>query len=253
MISSPLVYDNCLRASITPMNDSANQPPVRLEVIACSVADALTAERGGAHRIELISRFDLGGLTPPLDLVREVMSRVQIPVRVMLRESADFVIRNESERARLVTLARELNATGIDGLVCGFLRDGRIDHELLERVLESAPNLRVTFHRAFEQLRDPLAAINQLKHYTRIDRILTSGTGATLEQRVAQLAACERRAAPEIAILAGGGLDVTTVQAIRRRTRIREFHLGRGVRRPATIDGAVDAALIQEWLGYLEA
>jgi copper homeostasis protein len=235
------------------MNDSANERPPLLEVIACSADDAVAAARGGAHRIELISRFDLGGLTPTLDLVRDVMSRVGIPVRVMLRESEDFDVRDESERARLVWLARELNAAGVDGLVCGFLRGGHIDRELFERVLESAPNLRVTFHRAFERLRDPLAAINELKRYRPVDRILTSGTGATLAQRVAHLAACEREAAPEIAILAGGGMDRPTVQAIRRQTCIREFHIGRGVRRPATIDGAVDAALVREWLSYLEA
>jgi copper homeostasis protein len=233
------------------MSHSANQHPVRLEVIACSVADALAAERGGAHRIELISRFDLGGLTPSLDLVREVMSRVRLPVRVMLRESEDFDVRSESERARLAATAHELAATGIDGLVCGFLRDGDIDDELLPRVLESAPRLRFTFHRAFEQLRDPLAAIRQLKRYPQIDRILTSGIGATLAERVAQVAACEQAAKPEIAILAGGGMDAATVRMIRQHTRIREFHLGRGVRRPATVDGAVDAALVREWLSDL--
>jgi copper homeostasis protein len=235
------------------MSDSANQRPPLLEVIACSADDAVAAERGGAHRIELISRFDCGGLTPPLDLVRDVTGYIRIPVRVMLRESEDFEVRNESERAQLARLARELAATGVDGIVCGFLRDGHIDHELFERVLESAPNLRVTFHRAFEQLRDPLAAIAQLKRYAQVDRILTGGTGASVAQRVAQLAACEREAQPEIAILAGGGMDLPTVQAIRRQTSIREFHVGRGVRRPATIDGAVDASLVRQWLGYLEA
>ena len=58
-----------------------------LEVIACSVTDAIAAAQGGAHRIELISRFDIGGLTPSLGLVRDVIRAVKIPVRVMLRES----------------------------------------------------------------------------------------------------------------------------------------------------------------------
>jgi copper homeostasis protein len=235
------------------MNERTNHPTIFLEVIAGSVTDALAAERGGAHRIELISRFDLGGLTPPLELVREVVSSVRIPVRVMLRDSEDFEVRDESERARLRATARELAATGIDGLVCGFLLDGHVDHHLLARVLASAPNLRVTFHRAFEQLRDPLAAIRQLKTYPQIDRILTGGTGATLAQRIAQLAACEGAARPEIIILAGGGMEATTIRAIRRRTGIREFHVGRGVRRPTTVDGAVDAARVRELLGYLEA
>jgi copper homeostasis protein len=235
------------------MNEPTNHPAIFLEVIAASVADALAAERGGAHRIELLSRFDLGGMSPPLELVREVVSRVRIPVRVMLRDSEDFEVRDESERARLRATARELAATGIDGLVCGFLREGHVDDRLLARVLASAPNLRATFHRAFEQLRDPLAAIRQLKTYPQIDRILTSGTGVTLVQRLAQLAACEGAARPEIAILAGGGMDATTIQTIRRRTGIREFHVGRGVRHPATVAGAVDAARVKELLGYLEA
>jgi copper homeostasis protein len=235
------------------MSEPTNHPTIFLEVIACSVDDALAAEGGGARRIELISRFDLGGLTPPLELVRQVVKRVSIPVRVMLRESENFDVRGESARARLRATARELAATGIDGLVCGFLRDGDVDHNLLARILDSAPNLRVTFHRAFEQLRNPLAAIQQLKPYPQIDRILTSGAGATLAQRIAQLAACEGAARPEIAILAGGGMDVATVKAIRRQTGIREFHVGRGVRWPATVDGAVDAARVKEWLGYLDA
>lgn len=234
------------------MREPTNHPVIILEVIACSVADALAAERGGAGRIELISRFDLGGLTPPLELVREVVKRVGIPVRVMLRESVDFEVRDESERARLCATARQLAATGIDGLVCGFLHNDEIDHQLLARVLASAPNLRVTFHRAFEQLRDPLAAIHRLKQYPQIDRILTSGAGATLAERIAQLAACERAARPEIAILAGGRLDAATVKAIRRQTGVREFHAGRGVRQPPTVDGAVDALRVREWLGYLD-
>jgi copper homeostasis protein len=37
-----------------------------LEVIACSVADAVAAERGGADRLELVRDLNVGGLTPPL-------------------------------------------------------------------------------------------------------------------------------------------------------------------------------------------
>ena len=237
------------------MNKPADHPNIFLEIIATSVADAEAAERGGAQRIELISRFDLGGLTPPFELVREVMKSVRLPVRVMLRESEDFEVRDESERVRLCAIAGELAAMAIDGLVCGFLRNEEIDESLLARVLASAPNLRVTFHRAFEQLRDPIAAIHQLKRYAQVDRILTSGNGVTpvqsIAQRIDQLAACEQAARPEIAILAGGGMDVATVKQIRRQTGIAEFHVGRGVRRPATVDGAVDPALVAKWRDYL--
>jgi copper homeostasis protein len=40
-----------------------------IEVIACSVADAIEAERGGAGRLEIVTDFSRGGLTPPVELV----------------------------------------------------------------------------------------------------------------------------------------------------------------------------------------
>lgn len=60
-------------------------PARLLEVIACSLEDALAAEAGGAQRLELCSRLDLDGLTPPRSMVEAVVKAVSIPVRVMIR------------------------------------------------------------------------------------------------------------------------------------------------------------------------
>ncbi len=82
-----------------------------LEVIVCSVADAVAAERGGANRLEIISHYEAGGLTPALELVREITVTVSIPARVMLRETEPFVVRDAAEverqcaRAGIVTVA----------------------------------------------------------------------------------------------------------------------------------------------------
>ena len=59
-----------------------------LEVIACTVEDAVAAEKGGADRLEIISRFDVGGLTPAPELVRAIKAKVSLPLRVMVRENA---------------------------------------------------------------------------------------------------------------------------------------------------------------------
>ena len=69
-----------------------------LEVIACSVEDAVAAERGGADRLELISHYEVGGLTPPLELVQDVLAAVSIPVRVILREDESFFITDEKKK-----------------------------------------------------------------------------------------------------------------------------------------------------------
>ena len=54
-----------------------------LEVIVCSVADAVAAEEGGADRLEVARAMDLSGLTPPIDLVREIQRAVRLPLRAM--------------------------------------------------------------------------------------------------------------------------------------------------------------------------
>lgn len=217
-----------------------------LEVIATSLFDAIAAEQGGANRLELISHFEVGGLTPSLRLVREVLERVRIPVRVMLRESEDFNVTNAAEQERLCQIAQRLAALPLDGIVCGFLNGDAIDHTLLQRVLEKAAPLKVTFHRAFEELSDPLAAIRELKRYPQIDTILTSGGKGSELEKIACLSVCERVAQPAITILAGGGMTAEVAQQIRRFSKITAFHFGTFVREPQAITGHVSVERVRE-------
>ena len=108
-----------------------------LEVIACSVADAIEAERGGAGRLEIVRALDAGGLTPPVSLVREILTAVSIPVRVMLRENAGFESGGEAEIEGLCRVAREFAALGVDGLVLGFVRGRKLDLAPVLQILSS--------------------------------------------------------------------------------------------------------------------
>lgn len=229
-----------------------NDSPI-LEIIACSVADAIAAEQGGATRLEIISRFDLGGLTPKLSLVREISTAVTLPLRVMLRESVDFEVRDFEECQKLCLKAREISELPVDGLVLGFLQNRQIDTELLERILACAPNLPITFHRAFEDLQDPFAAIDTLKKYPQVDCILTSGGATDWSQKVTLLEECETAARPEISILVGGGVDFASIKLLQQSTSIRAFHLGRAVRTPPELDGSVDAAKVREFSNLIQS
>ncbi len=232
--------------SETERNDS-----LVLEVIACSVADAIEAERGGADRLEVISHFAAGGLTPPLELVREVRAAVSLPLRVMLRESSGYEVNDEAEIERLCALARELNATGVEGIVLGFLRAGEIDVAVTSRLLACAPDLKATFHHAFDETNDRLRAIVELRKFKQVNRVLASGGGKDLSRQIENLAAYEKAVGPEIKVLAGGGLDAVKIKAIRVATNIREFHLGRAARTPASIDGAVSAGRVRNIIKQL--
>ena len=231
------------------MADEANATLV-LEVIACSVEDAIEAQRGGAHRLEVISHFEVGGLTPPLELVREIRTVVDLPLRVMVRESKGYEVEDETEVERLCTTANELNALKVDGIVLGFLRDGRIDRDLTSRVLACAPYLKATFHHALEASSDPLAAIQEVKRIAQVDRILVSGNGS-LSRQLDNFDAYAKAASPEITVLAGGGLNAARIAAIRASTGIREFHVGRAARTPESINGTVRAVRVSEIIQQL--
>ena len=224
-----------------------------LEVIACSVADAVEAEKGGAGRLEVISHFGLGGLTPPLDLVRGILAAVRLPVRVMLRESEGYAVTDRVEMARLCAAARALAALPIDGLVLGFLRDGEIDEELTGQLLACAPNLRATFHHAFDETRDPLGTVGRLRKHGQIDRILSGGGAGNWRQKIGRLEGYRQEARPEITLLAGGGLDAQAITWLREATGISEFHVGRAARFPQDIEGMVQASRVRELVRLIGA
>jgi copper homeostasis protein len=205
-----------------------------LEVIACSVADAMEAERGGAGRLEIVCAMDVGGLTPPVSLVREILAAVSIPVRVMLRENAGFATGDETEVENLCRAARQFAALGVDGFVIGFVRGRKLDLAPALQILSSASGVKATFHRAFEELEDAAAGLAALKGAPQFDRILVSPA------RVRGLQQLVESAAPELTIIAGGGLDADAIRVLRKTTSIREFHVGRAARQGADIGQPVD-------------
>ena len=216
-----------------------------LEVIACSVVDAIEAEKGGANRLEVVRDLQRGGLTPSWELVKEIKQAVNLPLRVMLRESEGYEMKDEDEINRLCRAAERFASLGIDGFVLGFLRRGEVDDELTQRVLACAPHVPATFHHAFEDTNDKWRAVMQIKRLLpQVDRILSSGGTDELEQRVRALYANRRAAGVELIIVAGGGIDGDAILKIGREAFIREFHVGRAARSNFRVEGDVQASLV---------
>jgi copper homeostasis protein len=216
-----------------------------IEVIACSLADAIAAENGGAGRLEIVRSAEVGGLTPAVALVGKILAAVSIPIRVMLRENSGFEVGGEAEIAALCSAAREFSQMGVDGVVIGFLRGPNLDLPVIKRVLSAAPGLKATFHRAFEELPDHEAAVASLKRLPQFDRILASPA------RVRNLNRLVECAAPELTVIAGGGLDRASLEPLLQTSTIREFHFGRAVRYENDIHQPVDSALVRELVALL--
>ncbi|MUG67484.1 copper homeostasis protein CutC [Paenibacillus campinasensis] len=203
-----------------------------LEVIATCVQDAITAEHSGADRLELITALTEGGLTPGIGMVQEVVRAVQIPVHVMVRPHSRSFIYDAWDIATMVAEIKAIRSTGAAGIVLGALtEDGMIDERALEQMLAASGSLQVTFHRAFDELKDQMSGLEVLKQYAPVTRILTSGgkpKACDAVPRIHQLV--EAAQDSHIRILAGSGLSRAMIRDFVEQTGVSEVHFGTSVR-----------------------
>ena len=75
-----------------PRHARPDRASLFIESCCTSLDEALSAQSRGAGRIELCTDLSVGGLTPPRDLIRAVVSSLTIPVNVLLRPSAQCAI-----------------------------------------------------------------------------------------------------------------------------------------------------------------
>ena len=214
-----------------------------LEVIVQSVADARAAARGGADRLEVVRAIRDGGLTPPVALVRGIAAEVSLPLRVIVRENAGYST-NGHELPALREAIATFAAESVDGAVLGFADGGELAIHDTVRVLDAAPAVKATFHRAFDQLRDPLDAIDRLAAIPQIDRILTSGGAGTSAERCERLRTYTGRAHGRLIILAGSSVDEEMLALIGRTGCVAEVHVGRAARANGGPESPVSAARV---------
>jgi copper homeostasis protein len=106
-------------------------------------------------------------------------------------------------------------AIGAHGVVVGALTaSGEVDVRAVQRLVDAAkeanPHAQLTFHRAIDQSKDPLATLEQLIDLG-FTRVLTSGHEATAGAGLPILAGMVERAGGAVEIMAGGGLTVDDI------------------------------------------
>jgi copper homeostasis protein len=148
----------------------------------------------------------------------------------MVRERDSLVLESD-DVGGLRAAAAEFASLQVDGLVIGFLRDGKPDIDALITVVEPASSIAVTFHRAFDAVSDPATAIDRLLGVPQVDRLLTSaGETDSAFVRCERLDSYARRAGNRIAIIAGGGIDEHVLGLLATTGCVREVHVGRAAR-----------------------
>lgn len=206
-----------------------NDMSILLESCCTTPEQAARAAEKGASRIELCECIEVGGITPSEENIRATVA-LGLPVNVLVRpRGGDFVFSREEEAGMLedIRMCRRLGASGV---VIGALDpEGNVDMSMMERLVAEARGkdggrrLTVTFHRAFDECRDPYEALEQIISLG-CDRLLTSGQKPTAFEGRALIAGLVRKSAGRIIIMPGAGITPDNLAAMVESTCAEEFH-----------------------------
>ena len=186
---------------------------------------AIAAQRGGADRIELCSALTIGGLSPDSALYKNVRRHTDLPVRVLLRPRAGDFCYSSYEFEVLCDEVREYRKLGADVVVIGCLTpDGQIDTGRMDQLCSLAGDMDITFHRAFDMVRDAHEALEQIRRLG-ITTVLTSGLSASVERGKDTICSLIESAGDDVQIMPGGGVTEKNIGRLASELGAKAFHM----------------------------
>lgn len=175
--------------------------------------------------MELCAALLEGGLTPSAGAIGLARERLNIGLHVIIRPRGGDFLYSEDEHAVMLRDIDVAKQAGADGVVIGVLdADARIDEARTRELVERARPMSVTFHRAFDMTRDPVAALETLVDIG-VDRILTSGQEESAMAGLELLSDLVKRAGDRIIIMPAGNIHESNVEKIARETGADELHV----------------------------
>ncbi|CAI8997638.1 MULTISPECIES: copper homeostasis protein CutC [Bacillus] len=218
-----------------------------LEVIATCLEDVKQIEKAGGNRIELISAYTEGGLTPSYAFIKTAVKAANIPIHVMIRPHAKSFIYTTEEIEMMkedILIAQELGAAGV---VLGVLNEqNQIDEKKLANLLSVVDGINITFHRAIDEVDDLIGAVKTLRNFEKITHILTSGGQGTIEENIPVLHEMQRVSKGDIQLIVGSGVTKENIKRLLNETGISEAHVGTAVREGKSCFAEVDQKSVQD-------
>ncbi len=210
----------------TAAHESQPDMTLRFEVCVETAAGVRAALAAGADRVELCADLAVGGTTPSAGLIEWAVTAAagRLGVHVLVRPRGGDFVYDDDEEDVMARDIRAAKAAGADGVVIGALTaDATVDLALTARLITVARPLSVTFHRAFDETANPVAAFGDVLALGA-DRLLTSGCAATALEGAGLIGELLHRSDEKIGVMAGGGVTEQTAAEIVRRTGVSELH-----------------------------
>lgn len=197
---------------------------ITLEICTSSIQSVLNANAAGAHRIELCSNLEQGGITPSYGTIKHALLRSKIPIHVLVRPRAGNFVYSSDEIDIMVEDIKMCKQLNCHGIVVGVLTVANtVDISAMQELVKHADPLPVTFHRAFDDCEDKFQALEDVIA-CGCAGILTSGGCETAEEGISILKELVEIAADRIKIMPGAGVSPANVARIVESTGVKEIH-----------------------------
>ena len=208
---------------------------MELEVIGFDLASCLIAETHGANRIELCANPHEGGTTPSHGMIRVARQNTSIELFPIIRPRGGDFLFSGLEFQAMITDIQQCEQLGCDGVVIGMLtEDGIVDVDRCAELIQHAGAMQVTFHRAFDRVKDPMKALEQIIDLGCM-RILTSGLRPNVDLGREMLRTLVDAAGDRITIMPGSGVRSNNVLELARFTGATAFHSSARSSHPTTM------------------
>tara|TARA_B100001758_G_scaffold179306_1_gene156069 strand:+ start:3086 stop:3733 length:648 start_codon:yes stop_codon:yes gene_type:complete len=198
---------------------------VLLEACVENLDQALLAEQKNADRIELCGRLDLGGITPSRDMIISSVKDLRIPAKIMIRPRGGNFIYSDSEVELMISDIIFCKENGVGEIVLGTLTDrGEVDVPLISSLSSLADPMKVTFHKAIDDVNDFMRSLEELSTLKTIESVLTSGTGKNAILGKPLLKKAIKMFSGTLSIIAAGSITNENLEKVHKEIGAKEYH-----------------------------
>lgn len=185
---------------------------------------AKRAEENGANRVELCENLSVGGTTPSYGTVKLCLEKLNIDIFPMIRPRGGNFIYSDDEIEIMKEDIKVFKNLGVKAVVFGILtEDNKINLKQMEELVNLSHPMEVTFHKAIDELENPLDWIEDLIKIG-VKRILTSGCKVTALEGKDMINKMIEKANGKLKIVVAGKVTKENLAELEKLIPANEFH-----------------------------
>lgn len=141
---------------------------------------------------------------------------------------------------------------GVAGVVLGVLNEKNEVDEETSNLLSVVDGINVTYHRAIDDIENPVEAMKTLKKFHKVTHVLTSGGQGNIVENIPLLTEMQKISDGQIQLVVGAGVTKENIKRLLDETGISQAHVGTAVREGKSCFAEIDLNLVQELVQIIQ-